>query len=521
MPSIDAIIKMINSNNDNVITKKEVSDFQNKLKNDSIFSEYFKSIENDLSLDEFSDNIYKIFIESKLELIPKFDFLNNSDSEIMDEYSMEGRFSVNNKDIDEEYLRRRYMWKFPNKEGFDKTYDKLINEIENGANISVYDYFKDYQPTQPITMESYIASGNWGIILPNDFVFEDMDWKNNPEIFKYICFNENTFSKTSPENLPEGYSPQKVFDNGKSIGLGIDDVHAAGYTGKGISYALIDSGTLDDNGQQHDNIHFKNYQVAESAQNIEWVNDMHGRAVSYIAQEIAPNADCYYYAQQNGADMDTPVLENLKSILEKNKTLPDDKKIRFVSMSMPLFGGKEAKQVVKELEKQGVWVYYSGCKENRKFHGYLGKIDPNASLDDFNNYQIDDPWNCLLILPNGKKKVGNRKHALFVNSGDRTVPDPSSPTAFRHDSKASQSWSIPVIAGYYVLACQADPTMTKERFLKLAEKTAQIKQSTMPIYQIRKSAEPIPIGRTEETVEIKIIDIKALLEAIENEKISK
>ncbi len=218
MPSIDAIIKMINSNNDNIITKKEVSDFQNKLKNESIFSEYFKSIENDVSLDEFGDNIYRIFIESKLESIPKFDFLNNTDSDIMDEYSMEGRFSFNNnQDIDEEFLKWKFMWKFPNEEAYNQTYDKVMSEIENGANISVYDYFENYQPTQPITMESFIASESFCITLPNDFVFEDMDWKNNPEIFKYICFNENTFSKTSPENLPEGYSPQKVFDNGKSI----------------------------------------------------------------------------------------------------------------------------------------------------------------------------------------------------------------------------------------------------------------------------------------------------------------
>ena len=175
-------------------------------------------------------------------------------------------------------------------------------------------------------------------------------------------------------------------------------------------------------------------------------------------------------------------------------------------MSMPLYGGEEAKQVVAELEAQGVWVYYSGCPEDRNI-GYLEKINPNGDPDDFNNYQIS----CGIA------------GGLYVNSGDRTVPDPSSPDAYRHDSAASQSWSIPVIAGYYTLACQADPSMTKERFMELAEQTARVQQSTMP-NEVCIGEDPsdenawIKQGRTSETVDIKIIDINALLQAIETEK---
>ena len=142
MPSINAIIKMIDSNDNKVITKQEVSDFQNKLKNDSIFSEYFKTIEEDTPVENFGENLKRILQELKMEYIPKFDFLNKADSDIMDEYSMEGRFYATNvQDIDREVLVFRYMWKFPNEEAFNQAYDKVISEIENGANISVYDYF--------------------------------------------------------------------------------------------------------------------------------------------------------------------------------------------------------------------------------------------------------------------------------------------------------------------------------------------------------------------------------------------
>ncbi len=64
--------------------------------------------------------------------------------------------------------------------------------------------------------------------------------------------------------------------------------------------------------------------------------------------------------------------------------------------------------------------------------------------------------------------------------------------------------------------------MTKEKFLVLANETARIINSTMPVYEAEQIHSSIDernyIGRSEETTPIKIIDIKALLQAIENEK---
>ena len=127
--------------------------------------------------------------------------------------------------------------------------------------------------------------------------------------------------------------------------------------------------------------------------------------------------------------------------------------------------------------------------------------DPN----DFNNYQINrGEWN---------------QNALYVTSGNRTVPDPSSETAYRHDSRASASWAIPVVAGYYALACQASPDMTPQKFMELAHQTAHIQESNTYVYEANdKERQGIPIGRSKETMPIQIIDIKALLEAIETEK---
>ncbi|MBR1373264.1 hypothetical protein IJ556_02295, partial [bacterium] len=323
-----------------------------------------------------------------------------------------------------------------------------------------------------------------------------------------------TFANTPKENLPEGYNPHKVFDNGKSIGLGIDKVHNMGYTGQGVSYVIIDSCPLDSNGQQHADIHYKEY-YGESQGSI--YNNHHGRAVSYIAQEIAPDADCYFYSDSND-DYNRAILDDLKEILVKNKSLPDNQKIRFISHSGPISQGEEEKQIIAELEAQGIWVFYSGCPEDIKYHGYLTKIDPQGSSDDFNNYQIGY-LRGMRIQADGSIVNQDYNDILFVNSGNRTVPDHTSLTGYRHDSRASQSWSIPVLAGYYTLACQADPKMTKEKFLQMADKTAYIKETTIPIYKEIEGKENAEyVGQTKETVQIKIIDINALLQAIEAEK---
>ena len=487
---------MINVNSDNTISKDEISNYQKTQSDKSIFTDYFNSLDNDVSVDEFANKIYYIWDKSG-EKTPKLHFKSKEAEENYNNLTNEAI----RQEISEYYKYcKNFMWKTLGQEDYDKLFKQFLNECKPNF-YKIPKKFEDLELTQPISMQSFKDSRLYDIELSTGKALPDIDWSHSSEIFKYLSYDDKTFSETSPEHLPEGYDPKTVFENGKTIGLNIDKVHERGYDGSGVSYAIIDSGV-----EQHSAIHFKEYHVSDLA-NKQMLNHFHGYAVSYIAQEIAPNADCYYYAAQNGRGIDAPVLDNLKSILEKNKNLPEDKKIRFVSMSMPLYGGEEAKKVIEELETQGVWVFYSGCKDDDKF-GYLGKKDAMADPNDFDNYQIE------------QEAVTEPK--LYVNSGDRTVPSPLGENSFRHDSRASQSWSVPVIAGYYTLACQTDPSMTKEKFLRLAEETAQVKQSNSPKYVCIGNPQDgdswVIDGRTENTQEIKIIDIDALLHAIEKEK---
>ena len=506
----DALLKFINTNNDNTIQKKEIQEFL-KGQNENIFTEYFNSIDKDMNIDEFT----KACEENQGKFnrtLPHVNFKNKEDEERYNQISNEIMWHDN--------FYGAYSFWFKSDEEFEKFYKQIGEKIKQNDFMAAEELLHNTLNSMHHDTKAIMERINTGRYqyLGNDFQdfeFEDADLTNCRNAFKYTTFNEKTFAQISQKNFPKNFNPETVFEKGKSIGLGIDDVHKMGYTGKGMSIAIIDSGTMCKNGKQHNALKFKEYNVASAEKNNPDLNNFHGQSTSYIAQEIAPDADMYYYAGTDGDGL----VQNLQAIIDKNKTLPDDKKIRVVSMSFSLNGDrKKALEKVKELEAQGVWVF--SCDEQflAKGFGYLEKKDSMGNVNDFNNYQLSKRYGCekIPVYNEKKEKIGERE-PLYVNSGDRTVPDPNNENAFRHDSVASASWAIPVVAGYYTLACQANPKMNPKKFMELAYQTARTIKSTMPVLD----KDDIEIGRTQETKEIKMIDIKALLQAIKQENNNK
>ncbi len=504
MFNLNALLKFININNDEYVQKTEIEQFIGKQKSPSIFNDYFNSMSKDIDNRTFLNDMTNIMDKAitKNNQLPEFDFINENDA-IKFQQLNEQQEQEDIAPLKQEALRL-YGVKVENMEEFENLFNKFMKEIQDNGDpdFTIFQKFSELGYTKPITMEMVKASNSYSITVPKDIVFEDMDWSSSREVFNYLSFNDKTFSKTSKQNLPEGYDPREVFDKGKTVGLGIDEVHAMGYTGKGVSVAICDWQL-----KPHKDLNIKEYHCADYASIVD--NYFHASAVTGIVAGkqtgVAPDSDVYFFAEfadqsENGG---TDMVNTLQSIINKNKELSDDKKIRVISISGPIYGDEEhASALVKELTDSGVWVLHAD--EFWKNFGYLEKKDPMGDPNDFNNYQINrGEWNAS---------------ALYVNSGSRTVPDPSNKTAYRHDSRASASWAIPVVAGYYVLACQVDPKMTPEKFIELAHQTARIQESTTYIYEDKdRNAEGIPIGRSTETKPIQIIDIKALLQTIENE----
>ena len=557
-------MQLINTNEDNIIQKKEVEEFKNTQQAPSIFSEYFDAVISDTDYNKFLNDITEIYhnanespnldfkdknvqkkfeddsiAQTKSDLYQQFDLKFNSENEFNKVFDYLISQGMNDAAIEQKIRTMQpltkmekimqdsmilqfkeecnsAMWKFQNKDSFDKAFETVVMQALSGEFdiIEIPKQFKALNIEKVPTMEDLKADPTlYDLHMNNDSPMLDMDWSNSREILNYLCYEEHSFDNTSQEHLPEGYDPNIVFQNGLTTGLGIDYVHTQmnngkGYTGEGVKVAIIDSFI-----KGHDDIQFA--EQHESPYAPEWTEPhYHGIATAGIIGSkktgIAPNSSIYYYGENEGKDKkyrDASMIDDLQQILEHNNQNPNNK-IRIVSISSPIYGDEEAQAIIKQLEEQGVWVLSSGengkdC-DAKKF-GYLEKIDPMSDPNDFDNYQIYNE--------NDSENYGN----LYINSGNLTVPSDLSSSGYRHDPRPSQSWVIPVITGYYTLACQADPSMTKERFMELAERTAQVKESTMPIKDESYQNAP-PLGRTKETKEIKIIDIQALLQAIEEEK---
>ncbi|MFI3301422.1 MAG: LysM peptidoglycan-binding domain-containing protein [Candidatus Gastranaerophilales bacterium] len=285
-------------------------------------------------------------------------------------------------------------------------------------------------------------------------------FKEAPELIKKMQFDDMTFTNGG---YPDSFDPEKIMELGKDPAHNIRKIQEMGYTGEGVAVAIIDwilprhENLGDVNGEDNTQIRYTEMPNSKSS-----LEAMHGSSVASLLfgkeTGVAPNANVVYCSASSNSieEQDADHIAAFKHILEHNKNNPNNP-IRVVSMSAPV-NTKESEALVEQLNQSGTWVLSSG--EFFENFGYLQRNDPMGDPNDFENYSI------------AHEGSGN-PDVLFINSGNRTVAESVDSTNYRHDSRASASWSIPVIAGLYTLACQADSSMTPERFVELARETAQ------------------------------------------------
>jgi hypothetical protein len=278
-----------------------------------------------------------------------------------------------------------------------------------------------------------------------------------------------------PNKLPESFDPVKIMELGKDPGLAIRKLHKQGITGKGVSVAIIDQTLL---------VNHKEY--VNSVKLYEEINiprkqeaQMHGPAVASIAVGetvgVAPEAELYYIAEthgifkKDGFDWDfTYLAQSIDRILEINKDLPNDKKIRVISISVGWSpdrkGYKEVLEAVDRAKKEGIFVVSSSLEETYgfRFHG-LGR-DSMSNPNDFNQYQPGSWWSDIYFSGD----FDSNKEMLLVPMDSRCTASPTGENDYVFYSQGGWSWSIPYIAGLYALSCQADPSITPEIFWKKA-----------------------------------------------------
>lgn len=280
----------------------------------------------------------------------------------------------------------------------------------------------------------------------------NLDLKERFEDLIYASFD----SKTQwPDKLPDNFDPQVIMELGKNPGLGVRELHKKGITGKGIGLAIIDQGLLVDHIEYKDQL-----RVYEEIHCIDEKATMHGPAVASIAVGktvgVAPEADLYYIAETHGVfkgqgefDWDLSWLaKSIDRIVEINKTLPRDKKIRVISISLgvgeKINGHEEALEAIEKAKQEGIYTVYVGSDS------YLGlDRDPLKNPDDIASFTRGNIYN-------------NDK--LLAPMDSRCTASPTGVNDYVFYRKGGMSWSVPYVAGLYALACQVKPDITPNIF---------------------------------------------------------
>jgi hypothetical protein len=211
---------------------------------------------------------------------------------------------------------------------------------------------------------------------------------------------------------------------------------------------------------------------------------MHGAAVASIAVGktvgVAPEADLYYIGSwtgdrgrgEKGFEWNFAYYaQAVRRILDINKQLPNDRKIRVISMSVGWSSDRkgyyEMTAAVEEAKKAGMLVVCS-CIDD--VHGFVFDGLGRALLSDPDDFTSYEPG---LWLAKGFY-LGRRKwNQLWVPMDSRTTAAPNGADEYVFYRQGGWSWAIPYVAGVYALAAQVDPEITPERFWKLAMKTGR------------------------------------------------
>ncbi len=281
-----------------------------------------------------------------------------------------------------------------------------------------------------------------------------------------------------PQAVPQGFDPEAVMELGKDPGLGVGALHAQGITGRGVGIAIIDQTLLTDHQEYADRLRlYQEYNtVASEAQ-------MHGAAVASIALGetvgVAPEALLYYIADQVGTEQGDDFVRDMSDyardidrFVALNETLPEDEKIRVISMSvgyLPEVAGAEAMdEAIARARAAGIAVVWVS-DDDPLMSQFLGA--GRAPLEDPDDIRAVRPglfWTEYLY-----SGTLLNTDALLVPMDRRTAASPTGTADYTYYVDGGMSWAVPYVAGLYALACQVKTDVTFEEFVEAARATAQ------------------------------------------------
>jgi|GEM_PF-716643 len=380
---------------------------------------------------------------------------------------------VSADDIKYYYLNHKY----PNEQWYSTVLSDISKVGKNEPIIALREQPCDY--TQSIRFDESSLSAK-DEIWAYDMRSCDVSQMDLSVIKSYndITFDSLTKFPADSAKLPAGFNEEYMLEYNKNPGLGIRELHEQGITGAGVSIAIIDQGLLPDHEQYKDNLMY--YERIHSSGN---TAAMHGSAVSSIAVGksigVAPDAKLYYIADTNGHylengdyEFDASIIADcILRILDINKNLPENEKIRVISISRGYNandkGYKEITEAIDKANSENVFVITTSTDMYYKnFIIYGADRDYLANPDDFKSYEPAS-W----IRSDLYSGVNHQNDTIFP-MGSRTYASCTGEQNYEIGYEGGLSWAVPWCAGFYALCCQVKPDITPQEFIEVVNATS-------------------------------------------------
>lgn len=288
----------------------------------------------------------------------------------------------------------------------------------------------------------------------------NIDLREKSNLLFTLTFDTDT-KWPSKDKMPKDFDPVEVIEHGKNPGLNVRKLHEQGYTGKGVSIAYVDQPLLEGHEEYKDvDLHYE--KVADYG---ELTNpSMHGPAVlSLLAGKdvgIVPDSTVYFMGGGFCPGDQKNEAKGFQRIIEINKTLPKDKKIKIIGMSHRvadkngyyLKNSDLLKKAQEDAEKEGIMVIDCDTFNDP----ILLAITPDKDVDNYRNYTIATKYTSnnperKLCVPTSRAYasgyLNDKRQYIFTQAG-------------------GQSWSVPYIVGVIAMGLQVNPNLTKEQSMK-------------------------------------------------------
>jgi membrane protease YdiL (CAAX protease family) len=322
-----------------------------------------------------------------------------------------------------------------------------------------------------------------------------LDLRTKAKDLECVLFDDLTAWPPS-DRLPAGFDPGRILAQNKNPGLGLRALQARGVTGRGVSVAIIDLPLLTEHQEYASRLSWfeeidPTPRVGERSLNAQ----MHGTAMASVAVGrtvgVAPEAELFAFGLSYATPQEFLLMPHyfalvIERIVEVNRQLPAGRKIRAITLSHgwgeATVGRCHAEKAVARAAAEGIAFF----GVTQPTFGGLGR-PPLGDPDKISDYEPAWRW---------RKDVGKVAFPFYIPIDTRSMASEQGVDSYLYSRYAASSLGPPFMAGLYALAAQVDPSITRERFLGLAERLARRDvRPDMPILDPVAMIEELVAGR--------------------------